>query len=90
MLWKKSVGFLGIGDGEELIHLQLLYFGANEFHLHIPGKRKSESLNVLCVGKLERVCVSSCHTSGRVLFKRWPFLGSLMNSYTFPSLPLAS
>lgn len=35
---KKSVGSFGIQVGEELIHLQLLYFKASEFHLHSLGK----------------------------------------------------
>lgn len=56
MLWKKSIGFFGIGVGEELIHLQLLYFKANEFHLYISGKRmRAEALKCHVVSKLERV-----------------------------------
>lgn len=63
MLRKKSVGSVGIVVGEEFIHLQLLYFKADEFHLHIPGKRmRAAALRCYVVGELEGL--SSCHTSG--------------------------
>jgi len=53
-LWKKSIGTVGIGVGEKLIHLQLLYFKANGFHLYISRKRmRAKALRGYVVGKRE-------------------------------------
>lgn len=54
LLWKKSIGTVGIGVGEKLIHLQLLYFKANEFHLYVSRKRmRAKALRCYVVGKHE-------------------------------------
>lgn len=57
---KKSIWTVGIGVGETLVHSQLLYFKANEFHLYLSRKRmRAKALKCYVVGKHEGgVCLA--------------------------------
>lgn len=62
MLWKKFYRDCWDRIGEKLIHLQLLSFKANKFHLYISKKRmRAKACKCYVVGKHEEGV--SCHTS---------------------------